>query len=139
MSYSACVYGGGCTGCMRCQEEERYGFEHETFEGRRNRVLAEVAEYYKSRFDLLLDLIEFRHLVGEYNTNFADAAARAEISDDEVVLPWPDGVEIYTREEVDGWTMSDIIDDLNIWHEDVYMAVLEARLEKNKALPWGRA
>ena len=58
MSYSACMYGGLCTGCMRCQDD---GYELDNFEQEDDfyAEVREVLEYYNSGFiPTKADLVE---------------------------------------------------------------------------------
>lgn len=122
MSYSSCIYGGMCTGCMECQS---VGYRRV---GERKKSRVSIKDLFfpvcvKSKFELLSRLCEYAFLFkGDRDRDvaiFADCCENAEITPESVVIDWRElgGLNEYPADEVNEWSLGDFTVYLDIDEE----------------------
>ena len=121
MSYSACIRCGGiCTGCMECQEN--HGSKERDDENYLSDI-DEVLEWFGSPWECFLAVIKNCELFADDNEEFV--RVEKVVEGDEVLIYWDDGVEFYTKDDVEEWTSSDFVSYLALYDENAYISVME--------------
>ena len=131
MSYSSCIYGGLCTGCMSCQSKptESRDFDHQSdyFAS-----VKEVLEFYGNKpYALFSDLVHYADMFREVNNDFYVAAKNGSVSESEITLAWNEGTEIYERSDVDDWCADDFSSYLGFWDKE--FSVMTRIMQKERA------
>ena len=134
MSYSACMYGGLCTGCMRCQDD---GYELDNFEQEDDfyAVVREVLEYYNnSPYALFLSLVRNVEMFKDIRKDFYNAVKNGHVEDNAIVLAWDDETITYDRDYVEEWDASDFDSYLCFWEEKEFAVMTEIMHNEEKAV-----
>lgn len=134
MSYSACMYGGLCTGCMRCQDD---GYELDNFEQEDDfyAVVREVLEYYNnSPYELFLSLVRNVEMFKDIHKDFYDAVKNGHVEENAIVLAWDDETITYDRDYVEKWDVSDFDSYLSFWTDEFEIMTEIMHKEERAAL-----
>lgn len=83
----------------------------------------EAIEWFGSSWECLLAVIKYCDLFAEDNEEFA--RVEKVVTEDEVFIYWDDGVESYPKVEVEGWTRYDFANDLALYDESAFIAVMK--------------
>lgn len=123
MSYSSCKYGGLCTGCMECQKDQKIVPRISEEIPLSVIQTSEVLEWFGSPWECFLAVIKNCELFADDNEEFVRVEKAVE--GDEVLIYWDDGVEFYTKYDVEEWTSSDFANYLCLYDGEAFISVME--------------
>jgi hypothetical protein len=88
------------------------------------RTIADIINGFPSKWDCFKAIAKYADLFEDDNEEFA--RVEKEIAyDDKIYIYWDDGVELYTKEDVNDWTPSDFSSYLNLYDREAFAAVAE--------------